>query len=339
MINEPGRAKGDIFLTVMGDDSATMITDGVGQKVWSGNGAKSYADLRLQTYQGQPVITWWESHSTGLAAYADGRTVVTDLDHRFIASVERHDGVSPDEHEFLITPRNTAYIVSYVRTKADLRKVGGDRSGPILNGVFEEIDLATGQVLHHWESLDHVAITESHANVPDDPDEPYDYFHINSVNPTSDGNIIISARHTWAVYKINISTGHVLWRLGGKRSDFDLPKSATFAWQHDAQFEDPTTLRMFDNGSDGDVTVTDESQVLWFTLDEAARRARLVRRLVHPGKISAHAMGNAQRLPNGNIFVGWGTEKRISEFSPDGKLIFDATLPELSYRAYRYSWH
>ena len=339
LTDQPGQAAGDIFLTVMGDNSSTLITDGLGHKVWSEGGAKSYADLRLQTYQGRPVITWWESHSTGLAAYADGRTVITDLDHHEIASVERHAGVSPDEHEFLITPRNTAYIVSYVATKADLRKVkGGDKHGPVLNGVFEEVDLATGRVLHHWESLDHVAVTESHANIPDDPKEPYDYFHINSVCPTADGNVIISARHTWAVYKINIKTGRVMWRLGGKRSDFDLPKSATFAWQHNAQFEDPTTLRMFDNGSDGDVTVTAESQVLWFTLDEAARKARLVRRLVHPDKVSALAMGNAQRLPNGNLFVGWGTAKRISEFSPDGELIFDATLPELSYRAYRYVW-
>jgi hypothetical protein len=61
---------------------------------------------------------------------------------------------------------------------------------------------------------------------------------------------------------------------------------------------------MFDNGSAGEVTVTDESQVLWFSIDETARKARLVRRLVHPAKISAHPMGAAQRLDNGNLFAG-----------------------------------
>jgi len=59
---------------------------------------------------------------------------------------------------------------------------------------------------------------------------------------------------------------------------------------------------------------------------------------VHPAKVSAHAMGNAQRLENGNIFVGWGTAARISEFAADGTLLFDATLPNVSYRAYRQIW-
>jgi len=333
LTSEAGQATGDIFFTDMGDTAAALITDGSGRKLWSTEGAKSYANLRLQTYQGQPVITWWESQSTGLAAYAEGRVVVTDLAHDVLTTVEPHGGISPDEHEFLITPRGTAFIVSYVNKKVDLRKVGGHKNGLIMNGILEEIDLATGKVLLHWESFDHVDLAESYASVPEDPDEPYDYFHINSVNPTPDGQVVISARHTWTVYKVDRTTGRVRWRLGGKRSDFELPKSATFAWQHDAQFENPTTLRLFDNGSDGTTTVTEESQVLWFSIDEAARTARLERRLVHPAKVSAHSMGNAQRLENGNVFVGWGSGSRISGFAIDNTLLFDATLPNVSYRA------
>lgn len=49
-------------------------------------------------------------------------------------------------------------------------------------------------------------------------------------------------------------------------------------------------------------------------------------------------MGNAQRLTNGNVFVGWGTAQRITEFSPDGAVLFDATLPAISYLAYRDVW-
>ena len=339
VVDQPGQAAGDVFLTDMGDTAATLIADSNGTALWTSAGARSYANMRLQTYQGRPVITWWESHSTGLAAYADGQAVIEDVAHNVVARVQKHGDVSPDEHEFWITPHGTAYIVSYVKTKADLRPVKGPEDGLVMNGIFEEVDIATGAVLHHWESLDHVALTESHAGVPEDATtEPYDYFHINSVAPTPDGNVIISARHTWTVYKVDLATGRVRWRLGGKKSDFDLPGSATFAWQHDAQFEDPTTLRMFDNGTDGEQTVTDESQVLWFSIDEANREARLERRLVHPAKISSLAMGNAQRLDNGNLFVGWGTAQRISEFADDGTLLFDATLPDVSYRAFRQVW-
>lgn len=59
---------------------------------------------------------------------------------------------------------------------------------------------------------------------------------------------------------------------------------------------------------------------------------------MHPVKVGAVAMGNAQLLDDGNVFVGWSTAQRISEFAPDGTLLFDATLPQVSYRAYRHVW-
>ncbi|WP_375424243.1 arylsulfotransferase family protein [uncultured Friedmanniella sp.] len=334
-----GVAPGDIFLTDMGSTPATVIADPSGTVLWTAGGAKSYADLRTQTYQGKPALTYWESNSSGLAAYANGRDVVTDLEHHVIATIETHAGISPDEHEFRLTPRGTALITSYVTTTGvDLRHHGGVKNGVVMNGIAKEIDLATGKVLLHWESLDHVALSESHAGVPDDPTEPWDYCHINSVNTTPDGNLVISARHTWAVYKVARDTGRVLWRLGGKKSDFAVPSAARFAWQHDAEFEAANELRIFDNASDGTVKTHARSRILWLSLDETRRRATLVRRFQHPDLVQADAMGNAQRLANGNVFVGWGTAKRVTEFSPTGEVLFDATLPDVSYRGYRQVW-
>ncbi len=97
-------ASGDLFLTDMGTtDPGPLIADPTGTTLWSTTGQKSYTDCRLQTYRGQPVITWWESPTTGLAAYAYGRDVITDLEHNVIATISAHDGVSPDEHEFYLT--------------------------------------------------------------------------------------------------------------------------------------------------------------------------------------------------------------------------------------------
>jgi hypothetical protein len=71
------------------------------------------------------VLTWWEYSSSGLAAYGDGRDVITDLDHNAIATVSAHGGVRPDEHEFLITDWDTALITAYVMTRVDLSEYGG----------------------------------------------------------------------------------------------------------------------------------------------------------------------------------------------------------------------
>ena len=111
---------GDIFLTNMGTATpAPVIADPTGATVWATTGQKSYTDCRLQTYLGNPVITWWESPTTGLAAYASGRDIVTNLDHQVIATIGEHNGVSPDEHEFYLTDHGTAYIVSYVEVERD----------------------------------------------------------------------------------------------------------------------------------------------------------------------------------------------------------------------------
>ena len=51
-------------------------------------------------------------------------------------------------------------------------------------------------------------------------------------------------------------------------------------------------------------------------------------------------MGNAQTTRNGDLFVGWGNLPYISEFSPSGKLLFNAELPAgiSTYRAYLLPW-
>ncbi len=330
---------GDLFITDMGErNPRLLIVSSAGDELWSRSGAKAYADFRLQQYAGRPVFTWWQSDSTGLAAYGDGEAVVAETDGTVIATIGRRSGVSPDEHEFWLTPSGTALITSYVKTRVDLSRLDGSARGWVMDGVFEEVDLATGRVLRHWSSLDHVALTESYAGIPEDPAEPWDYFHINSVKPTPDGDFLISARHTWGVYKIARDSGAVRWRLGGRRSDFELAGPAAFAWQHDAQFETPSTIRLFDNGSDGTVTATSESRVLWLDVDQSAKSATLRRRLAHPDAVSAAAMGNSQLLDNGNLVVGWGTAKRVSEFAPDGSLVFDASLPNMTYRCFRNVW-
>jgi hypothetical protein len=68
--------------------------------------------------------------------------------------------------------------------------------------------------------------------------------------------------------------------------------------------------------------------------------ATLVGEYTHPDKIFSDTQGNVQVLPNGNVFMGWGSEPYFSEFSKDGELLFDASFPsELeSYRAFRFPW-
>ena len=194
--------------------AGAVIADNDGQPIWENPLAgKVTTNFRVQSYRGSPVLTWWE----GLIEYGHGvgEYVIADAGYRTVRRVQAAHGLRGDLHEFVITPRDTALLTSYVIRNADLSSVGGSRQGTIQDAIFQEIDLASGRLLLEWHSLDHVPLDESYALV----EANWDFFHINSVDLDWDGNLLISSRSMQTVYKLD-RTGAILWRLGGKRSDF-----------------------------------------------------------------------------------------------------------------------
>jgi Arylsulfotransferase (ASST) len=255
-----------------------------------------------------------------------------------VRRVKAGNGYKGDLHEFSITPEDTALLTIYNEARTDLSPIGDRRDGPVWDGIAQELDLDTGEVLFEWHSLDHVGVGESYRGPEEDPEEPVDYFHINSIEVEPDGNFLINAKGTWTAYKVDRQSGEVLWRLGGKRSDFEMGEGTRFAYQHDARRHPDGTISIFDNGAPP--AVHDQSRGIVVELDEEAMKATLVREYTHPEEPLATSQGNMQVLPNGNVFVGWGTEPFNSEFSKDGKLIFDLQFPgeTQSYRAFRQVW-
>jgi hypothetical protein len=135
------------------------------------------------------------------------------------------------------------FVPVYRRVPSDLSALGGRQDGNVEEGVVQEVDIKTGRVLFEWHSLPHVAADESYEPVPKDESEPFDYFHLNAIEEDGDGAILISARHTHAIYKIRKRDGALLWRLGGKRSSFHVASNASFAWQHDPRLHADGTLK------------------------------------------------------------------------------------------------
>jgi Arylsulfotransferase (ASST) len=328
----PGRSGGSIFIAPYNAphnaQAGGVIVDAAGSIVWEQPiPGRQTMDLRVQTYRGSTVLTWWEGYITH--GHGVGHYVIADTSYRPIATPDAGNGLQGDLHEFRLTDRGTALLTSYVITSRDLRSVGGPEEGSIQDAIFQEIDIASGRVLLEWHSLDHISLAESYW-----PLSPaWDYVHLNSVAVDHDENLLVSSRNTHAVYKIDRRTGEIVWRLGGKRSDFDVARDARFEWQHDAVRQPDGSLTVFDNG-------TSVSRALLLDLDERARTVGLTRAYVHPDRLFANSQGNVQLLTNGNVFVGWGAQPYVSEFAPDGTLVYDARLGDghISYRAYRAPW-
>ena len=333
------RAPGLIFLGAKsgrGQDGP-MIVDDFGNLVWfNAIGNRELAtDFRVQSYLGKPVLTWWQGRLIGGEGRGEG--VIYDTAYRPVRRVRAGNGLIADLHEFELTPQGTALLLIYDAVKRDLRAVGGARKGVVVQAVVQEVDIATGLVVFEWHSLGNVGLSESHEAVPKHGGQ-WDYVHANSVAVDAGGELIVSARQTSAVYRISRQSGRILWRLGGSRSDFKLGPGTRFGLQHDARPQPDGTLTIFDNSAPPPQRKA--SRAITIRLDLERKTATLAQALKHPENLLSATQGGAQRLPNGGMFVGWGSRRYFTEYDAAGRVVLDGHfgIGGDNYRAYKFPW-
>lgn len=258
-----------------------------------------------------------------------------------------------DLHDFQITVNDTALITIYDSVPADLTSLGGPELGWLYEGVFQEIDIATGELLFEWRSTSYFPPNSSYEPLNDrgcERTSGYDYFHMNSVDKDDQGRYLVSGRHTHSVTCIDGSTGEVLWTLGGKDNEFsDASNGAAtgFEWQHDARWRGPNHITLFNNAAHADSDPHSTSHGALIELDIPARQATLLTSYNHPQELMSTSQGNLQVLETGNVLVGWGHSAAYTEFSPDGDVLCDVHFGAsayfsfgriVSYRAWKGSW-
>ncbi|MCI2423292.1 arylsulfotransferase family protein [Saccharopolyspora sp. K220] len=322
-----------------GVQPGALIMDDTGQPVWFGPAAQGVIfNLQVQQYQGKPVLTHWEGSVAVPPGFGNGQYAILDETYTRIATVQAAGGLQGDLHEFVITPRGTALIVIYHEVRADTTPVGGQPNSKVLEGVVQEIDIASGELLFEWRSLPDVALDESFYPVPKDTETWFDYIHLNAVCEDGDA-LLVSARCTHTVYRIDRRTGEITWRLGGRRSDFELGPDAAFAWQHDVRRQVDGTISIFDN-ADPAPPGRGKSRALALDVDETAKTTTVVRSNESPEGLLAPNQGNNQVLPNGHLFVGWGGAPYFTEFGGSDEVTFHGRFTEsiTSYRSHRSPW-
>ena len=134
--------------------------------------------------------------------------------YQVVAYIRAGNGDQADAHEFTITPQNTALIGSYVPVTMNLKPYGGTAHQVVWDYVVQEIDVATGNVLFSWDSLDHVPVTDSEYLCPA-TGAPSTTSTATPSRSTSDGNLLISGRCVSAVYEVSRATGEGHLGAGG----------------------------------------------------------------------------------------------------------------------------
>ncbi|EXJ60735.1 hypothetical protein A1O7_04888 [Cladophialophora yegresii CBS 114405] len=293
--------------------------------------------------------------------YARGYAVILDDTFTTRTSIHSGGGVANfDEHEFNVLPDGSSLFTLYNPEHYDL-SVKGIRSGQgwIMNNFFQRLEIGTNRLLFEWSALNHVQPNETFVQpgtteVSGDglgPTTPWDYFHINSVDMNADGDYLVSSRHTCTLYKVSGQDGHIIWRLGGIASDFAFPPGLNFSFQHDARFREEndttTIISLFDNASNGYNQTARYSSGMILKLDHTDNSVSLVQDFVAPYQFISESQGNVQLLGRNqnwrtsNVFVGWGKNAYISEYSPNGQMVQQghfATEGSMNYRAFKHNF-
>ena len=322
----PGTTPGDLFLApYQGDGSpGPMIADQKGNLVWFKPlppGVEA-TNFQVDQYEGKPVLTWWQGRIIQVG-FGEGEDVIYDNSYRRVATVRAGNGYHADLHEIRITPQGTAWIDVFDPIRMNLSSVHGPADGILTDSVVQEIDIKTGLVMWEWHALGHIPLADSNNPVPSS--YPWDYAHLNSADPGAANDVMVSVRNTWTLYDIDIRTGAIVWRLGGRHSSFKLGAGTRFYWQHDAEFQPGGLISVFDNGSDP--PKEKQSRGLLLRPDPSSHTVNLVKQFINPAKtLLAESQGNALSLPAGNWLLGYGRLPNFTEFDASGHVLLDGTL-------------
>lgn len=255
-------------------------------------------------------------------------------------SVLRLESKNTDHTDFhFLMPTDRGYIIP-----------GFPKRGPVdgqwIETAYIEEQSPEGEVLFSWDSYDHVPVSEADFVETRDywlKNNLVDYFHMNSLKLANDGNYLISGRNINQVLKVDKNTGEIMWRLGGKNSDFSFinDPQGGFSHQHSVSQLDNGHILVYDNGN---LHSPPQTRVVEYELDEENMTATLVWSYQMDDRFT-FATGSVQRLPNGHTLIGWGTEfvgmssttPRITEVDENGEVVMNIYFPDGAgfYSAYK----
>lgn len=280
----------------------------------------------------------------------DSSFAMIDSVYNLVKKFYMGNGYHADEHEFRVYPDGTALMLCYDIEIVDMTAYGGQPNAQVTGLIIQKLD-ADGNVIFEWSSWDHIAYEESNQPLTN---LIIDLIHGNSLDLDDDGNLLLSSRHLDEITKIDLSTGDIIWRMGGEANQFTFINETSapkpFSYQHHFRRIGNGVYSMFDNGNN---QVPERGTAKEYLIDEVNKTATLIWHYNHPqvnGKeIKSVAMGSVELLPNGNRFIDWGMRAFVNladipnftEVDSSGNIVWEFWFTDsnfVSYRAFKKPW-
>ena len=200
--------------------------------------------------------------------------------------------------------------------------------------VVIEYDRSSGENVWEWSICEHYT---PHENLED-------WSHLNTIEPFPGENaLLLSSRVQHAMFKVNMDTEEVVWRLGA-RGDFEMSQEDRFYNQHAPEILENGNILVFDNGNDGDRRYSRAIEIQYTDTGDSWE-AEVVWEYTPSPHIFCFSWGDADEQPNGNRLISFGVEfpadgdSHLIEVTSDSpaEVVWDLEFPNgwSMYRAER----
>jgi hypothetical protein len=350
-----------LFLTPGGDlgDGAGIYQTNGDLVWWDGHPGIVDYDLTVDTYRDEKYVALWVGKGS---THGAGEVLLYNEHYQLAGVVTAAGGYAAktiDLHEFRITPQGDALVGIY----DSVNETVNGKTVTVLQYVVQKLSLVqtksgihTGSLLFEWDSLNTVPTIDSYVGASGGV---WDYFHGNAISQDSDYNLVVSSRNTWGLYKISVTTGRLIWEVGGQNctetGGSSTPSctpmsqlSEPWCYQHDVSALGNNRYSLFDDGSIGpgcEGPTAHPARGLIFTVTPPAPGAApdtatvsLDQSFTHNPGYLAEATGSTELLPNGDVVVDWALVPDITEYGSNGQVKMDLSLSQWSYRGLSFNW-
>lgn len=224
-------------------------------------------------------------------------------------------------------------MVNFVPGEFDLSAFGGDSKQTVYGDGITIYD-AQGNKVWEWNCF-------SERTPDDDPNVIQvldrgglvtinridDWLHANAVAEDTDGNLLVSFNFINEIWKINRTTGEVMYRLG-KDGNVEMPDDAQTQGIHSVALEEDNTVICLDNG-----TQRQQTRYLSFQIDEASKKATLKKCIAFPKNYCSQFQGSAKRIADNLYLYGASMKQCVLLTDADGNPLWVCEASHTYFRA------
>lgn len=221
-------------------------------------------------------------------------------------------------HDIRVLADGGFWILCQNPVVTDLSSRGGGANVTVIWTVLQHVG-ADGSLEFEFNSADHFSLDDI------DQDEiigatVVNLTHGNSITFDAIGNVLISWRSLDEATKVNVTTGDVIWRLGGNANQFTVfDDTRAFERPHGLRVVGPGLIQLLDNGT------VPPSRFVRYAVDEQTLTAvRVLEFISEEGSFTAVG-GSTELVGSDGALVSFGRAGKVVEVNAAGVETFDLT--------------